>query len=138
MAKAGGLNPIRKEVQFSDLSVTMTAHPVTGNVAVKKNADAVVGALKNLILTNRFERPYNPLYGADIRNRLFENFDVIEQVNIEEDIKTAIQNFEPRAKVSDVKVIASPNSNSVRVNITFFVVNSVQPLTVGLQVERTR
>ena len=138
MSKSGSTNPLRKEVQFSDLSITMTAHPITGNVSVRKNADAVVAALKNLILTNRFERPYNPLYGADIRNRLFENFDPIEQVNIEEDIKTAINNFEPRAKISEVTVIAAPNSNSVRINIVFFVVNEAQPLTVGLQIERTR
>ncbi len=138
MSKSGSTNPLRKEVQFSDLSITMTAHPITGNVNVKKNADAVVAALKNLILTNRFERPYNPLFGADIRNRLFENFDSIEQVNIEEDIKIAINNFEPRAKISEVTVIAAPNSNSVRINIVFFVVNEAQPLTVGLQIERTR
>jgi len=138
MSKSGSGNPLRKEVQFSDLSITMTAHPITGNVSVRKNADAVIAALKNLILTNRFERPYNPLYGADIRNRLFENFDPIEQVNIEEDIKTAINNFEPRAKISEVTVIAAPNSNSVRINIVFYVVNEAQPLTVGLQIERTR
>jgi len=116
----------------------MTAHPVTGKVSVKKNADAVVGALKNLILTNRFERPYDPLFGADIRSRLFENFDPIEQVNIEEDIKTAIRNYEPRARISDVKVVASPNSNRVQVGISFYVVNEAQPITVGLEIERTR
>jgi phage baseplate assembly protein W len=138
MSKSGSTNPLRKELQFSDLSITMTAHPVTGNVSVRKNADAVVAALKNLILTNRFERPYNPLFGADIRNRLFENYDLIEQVNIEEDIKTAIRNFEPRVKVSEVVVIAAPDSNTVRINIEFYVVNESQPLTVGLQIERTR
>ncbi len=138
MSKSGSINPLRKELQFSDLSLTMTAHPVTGNVSVKKNADAVVAALKNLILTDRFERPYNPLFGADIRNRLFENFDLIEQVNIEEDIKTAIRNFEPRARVSEVVVIAAPDSNSVRINIVFYVVNESQPFTIGLQIERTR
>jgi phage baseplate assembly protein W len=138
MSKSGSTNPLRKELQFSDLSITMTAHPVTGNVSVRKNADAVVAALKNLILTNRFERPYNPLFGADIGNRLFENYDLIEQVNIEEDIKTAIRNFEPRVKVSEVVVIAAHDSNTVRINIEFYVVNESQPLTVGLQIERTR
>jgi phage baseplate assembly protein W len=138
MSKSGSTNPLRKELQFSDLSITMTAHPVTGNVSVRKNADAVVAALKNLILTNRFERPYNPLFGADIRNRLFENYDLIEQVNIEEDIKTAIRNFEPRVKVSEVVVIAAHDSNTVLINIEFYVVNESQPLTVGLQIERTR
>lgn len=138
MSKTGSTNPLRKEVQFSDLSITMTAHPVTGNIAVKKNAEAVVGALKNVILTNRFERPYNPLFGADIRNRLFENFDLVEQVNIEEDIKAAINNFEPRVRVSEVTAISAADSNAVQINITFYIVNEVQPLTVGIQIERTR
>ena len=138
MSKTGSINPLRKEVQFSDLSITMTAHPVTGNTAVKKNAEAVIGALKNVILTNRFERPYNPLFGADIRNRLFENFDLVEQVNIEEDIKAAINNFEPRVRVSEVTAISAADSNAVQINITFYIVNEVQPLTVGIQIERTR
>ena len=99
MSSSGSINPISKEVSFSDLSVSMTPHPVTGNLTVKKNAEAVVSAIKNLILTNRFERPYDPLYGSDVRNRLFENFDSIERVNIERDILTAIQNYEPRARV---------------------------------------
>jgi phage baseplate assembly protein W len=138
VASSGSINPIRKEVQFSDLSITMTAHPITGQVTVKKNAEAVIGALKNLILTNRFERPYDPLFGADIRSRLFENFDPIEQVNIEEDIKSAIKNFEPRVKINEVRVVASPNSNRVQIGISFYVSNEAQPITVGLEIERTR
>ena len=138
MSSSGSINPIRKEVQFSDLSITMTAHPITGQVTVKKNAEAVIGALKNLILTNRFERPYDPLFGADIRSRLFENFDPIEQVNIEEDIKSAIKNFEPRVRINEVRVVASPNSNRVQIGISFYVSNEAQPITVGLEIERTR
>jgi len=138
VASSGSINPIRKEVQFSDLGITMTAHPITGKVTVKKNAEAVIGALKNLILTNRFERPYDPLFGADIRSRLFENFDPIEQVNIEEDIKSAIKNFEPRVRVNEVRVVASPNSNRVQIGISFYVSNEAQPITVGLEIERTR
>lgn len=138
MASSGSINPIRKEVQFSDLGITMTAHPITGKVTVKKNAEAVIGALKNLILTNRFERPYDPLFGADIRSRLFENFDPIEQVNIEEDIKSAIKNFEPRVRINEVRVVASPNSNRVQIGISFYVSNEAQPITVGLEIERTR
>jgi len=138
VASSGSINPLRKEVQFSDLGITMTAHPVTGNVVTKKNAEAVIGALKNLILTNRFERPYDPLFGADIRSRLFENFDPIEQVNIEEDIKSAIKNFEPRVKINEVRVVASPNSNRVQIGISFYVSNEAQPITVGLEIERTR
>jgi phage baseplate assembly protein W len=78
------------------------------------------------------------LFGADIRSRLFENFDPIEQVNIEEDIKSAIKNFEPRVRISEVRVVASPNSNRVQIGISFYVSNEAQPITVGLEIERTR
>jgi phage baseplate assembly protein W len=116
----------------------MTPHPITGKLTVKKNAEAVVGAIKNLILTNRFERPYDPLFGSDVRNKLFENFDNIEQVNIERDIQTAIENYEPRVRISDVTVIARPNSNKVDVGLKFFIVNDARPVEVGLEIERTR
>jgi len=138
VAKSGSINPISKEVSFSDLSIALTPHPVTGKLTTKKNAEAVVGAIKNLILTNRFERPYDPLFGSDVRNRLFENFDAIEQVNIERDIVTAIQNFEPRVSINDVTVIAEPNSNRVKVGLSFFIVNDARPIEVGLEIERTR
>jgi len=138
MAKSGSINPLTKEVVFSDLSIAMTPHPITGKLTIRKNAEAVVSAIKNLILTNRFERPYDPLYGADIRNRLFENFDPIEQINIERDIRTAIANYEPRARISDVSVVAVPDSNRVQIGLTFYVINDARPVQVGLEIERAR
>ena len=62
----------------------------------------------------------------------------ILKIDIEEDIKTAVKNYEPRAKISTVQVVASPNSNKVQIGITFYVANEAQPITVGLQIERTR
>lgn len=131
-------NPLTNELQFSDLGITFTPHPVTGRPVVKKNAQAVIGALKNLIYTNRFERPYEPTYGSDIRNRLFENFDPVEAVNIEEDIKLAISNHEPRVNVNEVRVIGSPDDNVIRVYISFFIINQAQPEELQLNIERIR
>jgi phage baseplate assembly protein W len=138
MASSGSINPISKEVSFSDLGISMTPHPVTGKLTVKKNAEAVVSAIKNLILTNRFERPYDPLFGSDVKNRLFESFDTIEQANIERDIQTAIENYEPRVTISDITVVARPDSNRVQVGLSFFIVNDARPVEVGLEIERTR
>ena len=135
---SGSVNPITNELQFSDLSITFTPHPVTGKPVVKKNAEAVKNALKNLIYTNRFERPYEPAFGSDIRNRLFENFDPVEAVNLEEDIKLAIANYEPRVEVDEVKVTGSPDENTIAVTISFFVVNQAQPEALQLEIERIR
>lgn len=134
----GATSPLRREVQFSDLSVSFTPHPVNGKPATKKNANAVIGALKNLILTNRFERPYEPTFGSDVRNRLFENFDPVEAVNLEEDIKLAIANHEPRVNVNEVRVIGSPDLNTISVYVNFFIVNQAQPEELQLNIERIR
>lgn len=132
------VNPLTNEVKFSDLSIAFTPHPVTGKPVVKKNAQAVIGALKNLIFTNRFERPYEPAYGSDIRNRLFESFDPVEAVNLEEDIRLAVENFEPRAEINEIKVIGSPDNNTISVYISFFIVNQADPEVLQLDIERIR
>ena len=135
---AGSANPLGREVQFSDLSIAFTPHPVTGKPATKKNAQAVTGALKNLILTNRFERPYEPAFGSDIRNRLFENFDPVEAVNMEEDIKLAISNYEPRVEVNEIKVVGGPDNNTVSVYVSFFIINQAEPEVLQIEIERVR
>jgi len=138
MASSAAANPLRKEVQFSDIGVSFTPHPVTGKPVVKKNAAAITGALKNLILTNRYERPYEPTFGSDIQNRLFENFDAVEAINLEEDIRLAIENHEPRVEVQDVTVIGGLDNNTVSVNVVFFIVNEAEPQELKIQIERTR
>ena len=138
MASSAATNPLRKEAQFTDLGISFTPHPVTGKPVTKKNAEAVKGALKNLIFTNRYERPYEPTFGSDIRNRLFENFDAVEAINLEEDIRLAIENHEPRVEVQDVTVIGGLDNNTVSVNVVFFIVNDAEPQELKIQIERTR
>lgn len=138
MVSSSAANPLTREIQFSDLGISFTPHPVTGKPVVKRNAQAVIGALKNLILTNRYERPYEPTFGSDIQNRLFENFDAVEAVNLEEDIRLAIQNHEPRVDVQEVTVIGGLDNNTVSVNVVFFIINEAEPQELKIQIERTR
>ena len=138
MASSGSINPLTKEARFSDLGISFTAHPVTGKPVVKKNADAITGALKNLIFTNRFERPYEPAFGSDILNRMFELFDPIEQVNMEEDIRLAIENYEPRVSVENITVVGGQDNNTLSVQITYYVINTAEIQELEVKVERIR
>ncbi len=135
---SGSVNPITNEVQFSDLGVSFTAHPVTKKLPVFKNAEAVKKAVKNLILTSRFERPYEPLFGCNIYDRLFENFDPIEEANLKKDIEQAIKNYEPRAILEDVIVRANYDQNELYITIRFRVVNQVEPVDLQVVIQRTR
>ena len=62
-----------KEVLYKDFPISFSAHPVTGNLSILKNADAVKQSVKNIVLTNFYERPYAPLLGGNVRAQMFEN-----------------------------------------------------------------
>ena len=136
---SGSLNPLLKEVVFSDVNVTFTPHPVTGKLPVLKNADAVKRAVRNLILTNFGERQYDPLYGGNIRAMLFENADdPLLQDQLRRQIEGAIKNYEKRARVESVIVDVKPDSNSLVVKIRFMIVNQRFPVDLEVAIERVR
>ena len=136
---SGSLNPLLKEVVFSDVNVTFTPHPVTGKLPVLKNADAVKRAVRNLILTNFGERQYDPLYGGNIRAMLFENADdPLLQDQLKRQIEGAIKNYEKRARVESVEVDVRPDSNLLAIRIRFVIVNQRFPVDLEVAIERVR
>lgn len=137
--RSGGDQPITKDVIYTDLDIRLIAHPVTNKLVVLKNNDAVKRALKNLIFTNHFERPYKPLFGGNIRALLFENYDPSMVEIVSNQIKTAIQNYEPRVQVQSVKVDPSKiDNNELHVTIVFGVRNQPKPTQLSFSVERIR
>ena len=66
-----------KKVANKDFDLSFRRHPSTGKLLMKKDDEAVKQSLKNLVLTNRYERPFRPEFGGDVRKRLFDNFDSI-------------------------------------------------------------
>lgn len=135
---SGALNPLPKELVFSDINVSFTPHPVTGRVGVLRNEESVKRALKNLILTNQYERPYEPLYGGNILALLFENADPFVEYRVKKQIETAIKNFEQRVRVSDIQVNSDPDSNNLEASIIFFVENQKDPVELNITLERVR
>lgn len=127
-----------KQVVFKDFDIGMRTHPVTGKLIVKKNSEAVKQAVKNLILTNKFERPFRPELGSDVRSRLFDLFDPSTDSNIKYDVRVAMENYEPRAELLDVGVVSDPDTNEVRVNVTFRPVNTTAPVTAVISLDRVR
>jgi len=139
MSDNGAQFPLLREIVFSDVSVTFTPHPVTGRLPVLKNAEAVKRAVRNLILTNYYERPYQPLFGGNIRAFLFENADdpLLDRV-VEEQIRLAITNHEPRAKVTDIVVRNDQDLNTLNITIKFMIVNERFPVELDVAIERVR
>lgn len=127
-----------EERTFSDLDLNFTKHPITKDVARKTGNNAIIGALKNLILTNYYERPFNPKFGSNVRGLLFEPLDPLTGAILQKEIKILIENYEPRVSVRDIQVVADFDRNSYQITITFFTVNSTAPLRTVLFLNRLR
>lgn len=124
-----------KEREYSDVDLTLEARTSTdGDVFKKTDAASVRQAIKNLLLTNRYEKPYRPEYGANLSGLLFELMSEDVGEEIIRNIKTSIQRYEPRAKILNVRVTATPDYNSVTATIEFRVISTgvVDTLKVSL------
>jgi len=123
---------------FRDLDLNFNAHPVRKDVTKHVNEFAVINSVKNLILTNHYERPFQPELGSNIRRLLFENVDVIIAARIEREIVETIENFEPRVQVSKVTAIPSPDQNQYNIELEFFIINRPDPVTITFFLDRIR
>jgi len=127
-----------KSVLYKDFDLNLRTHPATGNLIIKKNNDAVKQGVRNVILTNKYERPYRPDFGSDIRKRLFELFGRATEMDVENDIENAFANEIKRAELIKTTVMANPDGNSLRVNIVYRPFNAKQSIETTLILERAR
>ena len=123
---------------FSDLDFNFTAHPVTKDVVRRYDDNAIKAALKNLILTSNYERPFHPEIGTPIKSLLFEPATPLLASSIKQAVVNTINNFEPRVELTDVSVSVDEDSNYVGISIEFKIVNTTRPITLDLTLERTR
>jgi phage baseplate assembly protein W len=124
--------------RYSDLDLNFVIHPVKKDINILTSEMAVINSIKNLILTNHYERPFQPEIGSNVRRMLFENMDNITAITIENEIKQTIANFEPRASVSKIFVVADDANNGFKVTLNFFVINRTTPITINFFLERLR
>ncbi len=123
---------------FSDLDFNFTAHPVTKDVSRRYDENAVKTALKNLILTRNYERPFHSEIGSPIRSLMFEPATPMLGVMLRQAIFDVVNNFEPRVQLTQVDVNVSDENNAIYITIEFKIVNTERPLTLDLTLERTR
>ena len=123
---------------YSDLDLNFTIHPVKKDINRYTNETAVVNSIKNLILTNHYERPFQPDIGSNVRRLLFENMDTVTATTLEKEIAQTIRNYEPRANISKLNVSPDYDNNGFKVYMEFYVVNRTTPITINFFLERIR
>ncbi len=128
----------KKQEFFSDFLGNLEQVPGRADVARVVNENAVKQSIKNLLMTDRGERLFQPNIGCDIRGSLFENIDPNTILIIKENIKTTISTYEPRCVVKNVVVSSNIDDNAVKVQVIFSVINSSRDSSLTLDLSRVR
>lgn len=126
-----------RKTEYRDIDLAFKAKP-NGEIFVKKEAAAVKQAVKNLIQTDFFEKPFEPFYGGNIRALLFELADDDIEEEARENIIRAINAFEPRALVRSIDVSYREERNSISITIEFQVVNTEEVVVFTTSLSRLR
>ena len=125
---------------FKDINLSFSPHPVTKDLTVLRNENAIKRSVRNIVQTIPTERFFNSILGSDVRGLLFDNFvDFGTASVIEDQIKIAIENFEPRVDNLQVNVDPRPDQNEFEVNILFDIIGQefpAQSLSFILQAAR--
>lgn len=124
--------------KFTDLNMLFSRHPITNDVTVKKDEEAVKFAIKNLLLTRHYEKPFHPEIGTNLFDLLFENYSITTKAIIEQEVRLVIENYEPRASVVTIDIKADPPNNTFMMEVTFLLNNSTEPVVLPILLERTR
>lgn len=128
----------KKPILYSDFHKDLSINPISLDLAVKTNEEAVKESIKNLVLTDRGERLFQPNLGGNIRRTLFDNMTPATIKLLEEHVREVINNYEPRAALIDVEVVGEADQNAVRITVSFYVRNNQRPVTISIFLERTR
>jgi len=116
-------NQKRSSRVYKDLNLNFTTNPVTSDVTTVTDVNAVKRSVRNLLLTNHYDRPFHPEIGSNVQALLFENFGPITANQLTRTIEEMIANFEPRARVESVECFPLQDRNTYDVRIYFYVEN---------------
>jgi phage baseplate assembly protein W len=138
------VSKLNNKATNKDFDLAFRKHPTTGKLIIKKDDEAIKQAVKNLVLTNHYEKPFHPEFGGNVRAFLFENFNSITKSEFETMVNIAIGNYETRIQLQSeegkpsVTVKEEPDENSLMVSIRFRNVTTLNDVTLDVNLNRIR
>jgi phage baseplate assembly protein W len=124
--------------QYKDLNLSFLANPVTKDIAKLTNEAAVKRSIRNIIMTNFYERFYNPSFGSSVSGLLFEPLSFVSKIMLERAVERAIARYEPRASVIRIDATINAERNGYSVSIIFKTLNSQEPISIELFLQRVK
>jgi phage baseplate assembly protein W len=124
---------------FKDLSASFQTSPLSNDLIALKNESAIARSVRNLVLTIQGERPFQPVLGTGVSRLLFENMDKLTASAIRSEIRTTIENYEPRVEINEIIVEPDFERNAMDVTLQYFIIGidvPEQELTFALEPTR--
>jgi phage baseplate assembly protein W len=106
---------------YRDLDLALKIHPIRKDLNILKDDNAIKNAVRNLLISNAFERPFQPQLGANLRGLLFEPADAITKIAIKENVTNVIKDYEPRVKLLSVAINDLSDQNAYRLTVKFLI-----------------
>jgi phage baseplate assembly protein W len=134
----GGASNVATQRIYSDLNLDFIKNSATDDISPLKDIEAVKQSVKNLVLTNFFERPFHPEIGGNVTAKLFEPADQFTAIDIRDEIKQVLMKYEPRVDQVQVAVYDNSDENAYIVDIAFNVVFLQIETEVSFNLQRLR
>ena len=123
---------------YADLDLTFNRTPVVGDVAMSFGDQAVIRSVTNLLLTNFYERPFQPNVGSNMDALLFEPLTDLTANMIDTEIRNVLDNYEPRVSINVLQVTTNTTQDGFNVYMEVFIGNNTSPTAVNLLLQRSR
>ncbi|MBT5122856.1 MAG: hypothetical protein HOM38_09055 [Euryarchaeota archaeon] len=121
---------------YKDLSITFKSNPSTGDFGIVKNENAIKQAVRNLLLTDLGEKPFQPSVGSRIKGLLFEPWDVFSADEIKGEIRNCLSRLEPRIVVTRVGLQDDSDINAIAVELDYTIVGETVVQTIEFLLEK--
>ena len=130
-------NKITARKWYTDIDLNITPHPSSGDLVLKQDKEAVKRSVRNIMLTNNYERPFKPNFGANLRGLLFELADDLTKMEIRNQIAEALEMLEPRVRIDEI-FLSQSRPNEMNVNLHYGIVGSREPQEIEVILQRVR
>mgnify|MGYP001321976621 CR=1 FL=1 len=132
------VSTVARKKSWADLNLKLTLHPIRKDIIPLRDDEAIKNSVKNLVLTNFFERPFQPQVGANLRGLLFEPADAITKYELSDGIKQVLIDYEPRIRVNRVGIEDQSDRNAYRITVHFQIIELDSNTEVEIVLQRLR
>lgn len=129
---------VARKKQHRDLDLSLKIHPIRKDIIPLKDDNAIKNALRNLLVSNFYDRPFSRDKGANLKGLLFEPADVFTRITMRKNLESVIRKYEPRVSIRSIKITDNADTNSYRINVNFKIKEDSTDESVSIVLRRLK